>query len=651
VSRTLTIDELLETKGVFDVDLSADGRRVAFVVRPSSYPKGGAAEGRVWIGASDGEAGEATRGPGNDALPRWSRDGRKLAFASDRMHRGLLSLHLLDFTGEARPIGELAGSVEDIAWSADGSFVLVLAADPGSDRAGGQSATKIEAADAEDDDPTVTRPRETWRRLYRIDVRTGATIEVGPAGVNVWEFGWNGRGPVAAVISEDSSESAWYEAEVALIDIDARTHRVIHSPEWQLQSPAVSSDGRRVAFVEGLNSDRTVLAGTITVVDLDEERAIRVAPHLDVTVVRWLDDGRLAYAGVRGLETMCGRVSLDGTIDEAWSGPATLGTTHRIRAAFSTDGRTFAAAKEAPHEPPEACVLDGESGGWRALTSLNTALAGPTSWTTDRFTWKAEDDLDLEGILLVPEGQTEALPLVVIVHGGPTNAWTFNFSAGYMNLGTLLAGEGHAVLLPNPRGSSGRGQDFARLNLGDMGGGDLQDILAGVEALAAAGIVDSARVGITGGSYGGFMSTWAPTQTDAFAASIPFACTSNWLSFHNTTNIGRFDELFLASDPYDVSGGYVTRSPVMHTRNCTTPTLLLHGQLDLCTPVGQAQEFYQALVDAGCEAELVVYARGGHGWAEREYLVDSWNRVQGWFDRHLSRSTVAVGAQSEHVAT
>ncbi len=648
--ETLSMDDLLDLRSVGEVDLTFDGRRIAFVTRPSSYPKDGHADGRIWIGDPDSDPWQATRGPGNDALPRWAPDIRTLAFASDRNQRGLLSLHLLDFRGEARAVGDVAGSIEDIAWAADSSALVVLAADPGSDRAGGQSATKVEAADVERADPEVRRPRSTWRRLFRIDAATGQTEEVSPPGVNIWEFSWNGGSYAVAVVTPDPTESAWYDAEIAVLDLDSRQMRTVYTTEWQLQSPVLSSDGSRVAFIEGFGSDRTVLTGTIMVVELDNGSVTNLTPTLDVTKVRWLDDGRLAYVGLRGLESMCGRVALDGSIEELWRGAATLGTTHRIVASFSSDGRFVAAAKEAPGEPPEIAMLDTADRRWRNLTSFNQALTERPGTIVERCSWFAHDQLEIEGLLVLPDNHDRPLPLVVIVHGGPTNAWTFTFSPGYMHLGLLLANEGYAVLLPNPRGSTGRGQEFARANLGDMGGGDLADILAGVEALAEAGVIDPQRVGITGGSYGGFMSTWAPTQTKAFAASIPFACTSNWLSFHNTTNIGRFDELFLQSDPYDVGAGYFERSPVMHARNCTTPTLLLHGQLDLCTPIGQAQEFYQALADAGCETELVIYARAGHGWAETEYLLDSWKRVRDWYGRHLIGSHADGEREAQPVA-
>ena len=200
-------------------------------------------------------------------------------------------------------------------------------------------------------------------------------------------------------------------------------------------------------------------------------------------------------------------------------------------------------------------------------------------------------------------------------------------------LPTLLAAEGYAFFLPNARGSVGRGPEFAEANLGDMGGGDLQDILTGIDALVRDGIADD-RIAITGGSYGGFMSSWAVTQTDRFAAAMPFAVVTDWLSFHSTTNIGQFDRLYLQADPLDPAASTRTLAGLPRGK-CKTPTLILHGEDDLCTPLAQAVEFYNALVEAGCETELVVYPREGHGWTEREHQIDSWNRVRDWLARHL----------------
>ncbi len=599
-----------------DLALSADGSRLAYIVAPAFREKGQALESRLWI-----DGAEATEAGAADALPRFAPDGT-LAYASDRGHAGRMSLRI-DGRGE---LGEIPGSVEDIQWSPDSRSLLVLAADLGSDRAGAQTATKIREADAEEEDPKVFRPAAHWRRLYLVDAASGATEEVSPEGVNVFEFGWAG-GKVAAVCTDDPSESAWYDAWIGVINMDSRSVERVHKPEWQLQCPCISPGGR-VAWIEGFASDRAVVTGTVHVLGVGP-----LAPELNVTWLAFADEETLWYAGSRRSGTIAGRLGVDGEIDELFSGDAVVGLRFQPRISPSVDGSRIAAIFESADDPPEIVFL--ENGEPRAATALNSELAPELracDWRT--YTWQSFDGLEIEGLLALPQGHEGALPLLVIVHGGPTGTWSWTFVAAY-GWPQLLTAEGYAVLLPNPRGSSGRGQEFALANLGDMGGGDFKDILAGVDALVRDGIADDDRVAITGGSYGGFMSSWAVTQTDRFAASIPYAVVTDWTSFHYTTNIGQFDALFLQGDPNDSAGPYPNRSPVFHAGKCKTPTLIIHGEDDLCTPLPQATEFYNALVEAGCEVELVVYPREGHGWTEREHQVDAWNRVHAWLDKHV----------------
>jgi dipeptidyl aminopeptidase/acylaminoacyl peptidase len=614
----VTPELLMELRRPSDVDVSADGSRLAYVVTPSFREKGRHLESRLWLdGAPVTDAGAA------DALPRFAPDGT-LAYASDRGHAGRLSLWIHG-RGE---LGDVRGSVEEIRWSPDSTSLLVLAADLGSDRAGAQTATKIQEADAAAEDPRVLRPAQHWRRLYLVDARSGATAEAGPPGVNVFELGWAG-GQVAAVCTDEPSESAWYDAWIGLIDLEARTVERVHAAEWQLQSPCVSPGGR-VAWIEGFASDRGVVTGTVHVLGVGP-----VAPELDVTWIAFADEETLWCAGARRSASFAGRLRLDGTFEPVFAGDAVVGQRFAQRISPSADGSTIAAIFESATEPPEVVVL--ERGAPRAVTALNAELAEPLracDWRT--YTWESFDGLEIEGLLSLPPGRAdEALPLVVVVHGGPTGTWSWVFVQS-LGLPQLLASAGYAAFLPNPRGSSGRGQVFARANLGDMGGGDLQDILAGVDALVRDGVADDARVAITGGSYGGFMSSWAVTQTDRFAAAIPFAVVTDWTSFHYTTNIGQFDTLFLQGDPRDAGGPYAKWSPVYHAHRCRTPTLIVHGEDDLCTPVSQATEFYNALVEARCETELVVYPREGHGWNEREHQIDAWTRIHAWLEKHLA---------------
>jgi dipeptidyl aminopeptidase/acylaminoacyl peptidase len=630
----LTFEQFLELRRPTEVAISPDGARVAFSVSASYAEKGKRPTSQIWTGTVGGSCREATRGGGTDILPCWARDGT-LAFASDRNHPGRMSVFLLGpGPGEARPVGDIDGSVEDIQWSPDGSHVLVLAADLGADRAGIQAATKIQEQDAVDDDPKVTRPFQAWRRIFRIDTGTGETTEVGPEGVNVFEFDWDGE-RVAAVCSDEPSESAWYSAYLALLDVESRRADRLYEPEWQIQNPTLT--GGSVCFTEGFCSDRGILAADVKVLDLEHRRVREIEVGCDVSFLQRRDDGRLWFAGLRGLGSVCGSLSLDGDVEELWRGDAVVGMRFQTRFSADEAGQRLASALEATDHAPEVVVLDTSDPGrgWQPLTILNADLPDPRQaggW--ESRSWSAEDGLEIEGLLLLPADGQPPYPLVVNVHGGPTGSWSYGFLPAGIS-GALLAQEGYAVLLPNPRGSAGRGQEFARANLGDMGGGDLRDILAGIESLVDEGVVDGERVGIIGGSYGGFMAAWAVTQTDRFAASIPLAAVTDWRSFHLTTNIGQFDVLFLDADPYEEGGEYDARSPVVQARHCKTPTLILHGEEDLCVPVGQAKELYQALVEAGVETELVVYPREGHGWSERDHLLDSWTRTKDWFGRHL----------------
>ncbi|MGI8571469.1 MAG: S9 family peptidase [Solirubrobacteraceae bacterium] len=622
-----------------DPAVTTDGGRIAFPVGGPAPARGELTRASLWIAernagwrASPLIGGED---PVTEGLPTWSRDGQWLAFASDRDRRGLASPWVRAPRGQVRAVAQLEGAVESLHWSADGASLLALVADPGSDRPGAGTATRIGTA-SERDGPVVRRPRQAWRRLWRIDLMSGAAAPVSPTGVNVWEVSWVGQGLAAAIVSDEPSESGWYDARLALLDLDARRSQIVYRPARQVQCPVIDASGTRLAFIEGFGSDRTCLTAEIKILDLASGRVQTPAIDGDAAQVRWLSDGRLFYVGLAGLDAVCGWLAPSGRFEEAWRGRATLGPRYGMRATASSGGSLVVAAMEAPGRPQELCLLDLRQGEWRAVTAINAALAELGGPEIERFAWSASDGLDIEGILMVPRDRVaEQLPLVVFVHGGPVGSFTFAFMPGPMAITTALIQAGYAILLPNPRGSSGRGQDFALAVCGDMGGAELTDTLAGVKALHETGLIDRRRVGITGGSHGGYISAWAVTQSDAFAAAAPWGVVSDWLSFHNTTNIGRFDELFLQSDPYDPDGHHFSRSPVTHARACKTPTLILHGELDLCTPVGQAQELYQALVEAGCETELVVYPRAGHGWREREQVLDTCARITAWFDRYL----------------
>ncbi|WP_158605625.1 S9 family peptidase [Amycolatopsis panacis] len=643
----LTPADLAALRSLSDPQVSPDGRLRACVVQEPAPEHGEPERSAIWLARGDEPAAPVTSGAGADQTPRISPSGRFLAFTSDREQPGLWRLYIApldaDGTNEPWKIDGVPGVVEDIVWAADESGLVVLTADEGSDSGNIRGATRFVPPEEAGASFLVRRPATVRRRVHWVRLPSGTVRQVSQDDRTVWEIGWAGQGPLAAVVSADPTESGWYDAELATIDLADATTKIVYTPSWQLQSPAVSPDGRSIAFLEAPQSDRALLAGSLTILDLDTGSVTRPEHEADLTRVRWTADGRLFWLGVASVETACGFFRPGETgwqLDQRWRGLGTLGRTYLTAATCSLDGTTIVAGFQAHNEPPELRQLDqrpGEAPHWRALTSLNTALAGRARVRESVHKWKSFDGIEIEGILLLPEnGYETPLPLVVVPHGGPTNATTSVFAAGaHRGDGILLAQAGCAVLLPNPRGSTGRGREFMAANLGDMGGGDLRDLEAGVDSLAAAGIADPARTGIVGISYGGFMSAWAAACSDRFAASIPISGISDWLSFHHTSNLGRFDEIYLDGSPYDPAGPYLDRSPVFHAAKCRTPTLLLHGDADLACPVTQAQEFYQALAAVGCETEFVIYKGAGHGMTEREHVLDVSERILGWFSRHL----------------
>jgi dipeptidyl aminopeptidase/acylaminoacyl peptidase len=205
----------------------------------------------------------------------------------------------------------------------------------------------------------------------------------------------------------------------------------------------------------------------------------------------------------------------------------------------------------------------------------------------------------------------------------------------------IFAQHGYAVLNPNPRGSRGRGQDFARMVRGDMCGEDAHDILRGVEALVDRGIADPARIAVTGRSYGGYMSSWLVTQTQRFAAAIPTSPVTNNFSHHWTANIPEFNRRFLKDDPYRTNGMYQARSPVFFADRAKTPTLSMAGARDRCTPAGQAMEFHRALAENGVPCELVIYPEEGHHVDRLEAQADQMARMLDWLNRFMPKKPMS----------
>ena len=620
---------------------SPDGRVIAFTGSKLEKLEGVPATRVCIADVGAGTIDVVSAGPNTDRFPRWSPDGNHLAFLSDRAEEGRHQLALLDAgrLGEARATPQVDGTVEYLQWSPDGSKILLGVAGLGAELAGVQGSGSTDKPKEETPAwvPEVEAgPDESsWRSLWVFDL---ASNEVRPAsreGLNVWEAAWAGPNRIAAIVADGPGEETWYEAPLALIEPDSRKETVLYRSDGrQLGVPAASPDGHRIAILEAICSDRLVIAGDIKVIDPESGDVASVdSGGVDVTHITWRDDDRLQFVGIRGQHTVAG--TFDATTGEArerWSSPENIGSVYPEAQPLGAEG--FAVVLQSYQRAPEIALI--EEGSVRTVASLKhegSEYLVRMSGRLEQVSWTAPDGLEIEGWVAVPEGPGPH-PLVTSIHGGPIAATLQKFMMRGVST-PLLVSRGYAVFFPNPRGSTGRGQAFAEMVYGDMGGGDAADDLAGIDALIERGIADPDRLGVMGGSYGGFMSAWLVTQTDRLAASVAFSPVTDWYSQHLTSNIGHWDRLILHDDLANPGGQYFLRSPIAFAHKAATPTLLTAGAVDRCTPPGQAREFYQALLEHGVETELAIYPGEGHGVRKMPASIDFLTRLLGWFERHM----------------
>jgi dipeptidyl aminopeptidase/acylaminoacyl peptidase len=631
---------------VTDLVTTADASRI--VVTGSVYdeleglPRTAVYE--VW----DGALHAVTSGGGSARAARLAPDGSSLAFLSDRAKAEVFQLYLLaeGQLGEARPAPAVPGTAEYLAWSPDGTQILLGVAGLGAEMADAQGSGTVGAGDSGLPSwyPEVEAgtPEDAWRSLWVYTPASGELAMISPAGLNVWEAAWSGPGHVLAVTSGRPSEDAWYSAVLSRLDISTGEVTELLRSDVQLGLPAGTPDGRRAAVVEAVCSDRWVVAGDLIVLDLVAGTRCAVdTTGTDVTAVQWLDGARLGYVGQRHLDSVAGIADAgEGPLPETITAKELAASTQSWASwycpagAFTSDGRVVVVREDYETAQQIAIVGGGAGEVLASLAHAGTDYLRSVAGSAMDVSWSAPDGAEIEGVLCTPPG-AGPFPLVLHVHGGPVWAYQRNWMMRDYAV-PLLVSRGYAVLHPNPRGSSGRGQEFAAAVVGDMGGADTHDYLSGIDAMIERGIADPDRIGTMGVSYGGFMSAWLVTQDQRFKAAVAGSPVTEWYSFTFTTNIARWGLWFLDdADPEETGNQVHTRSPVMHASKARTPTLLTAGAKDRCTPAGQAREFYQALIGHGVDSELVIYPGEGHGVSRFPAITDYLCRIVTWFERYM----------------
>jgi len=634
---TVTVDEVVTMKTVSQIALSPDGGTVAYVLSTVSK-EGEHPKGQIHLVAVDGSsAGQShlfTSGGGMDGEPRWSPDGAPLAFTSDRDKAGVKQLYVIALSGgEARRLTDERGGVADPRWAPDGARLAYLVID-------GESEEQ-ERREQDRDDAYVASEAIKRQRLWLIGADGAGARPLTPEGRHVWAHAWSPDGTALAVIASDTPE--WNEMFGAV-------RLVVYAANSAETEPC---DLGAAPFAEGLTWSRdgaAIYALGSAAEDFPQTylRAWPLSgdaprdllgdlPATPILLDRPRDSDDLLLVTWRDSHTPVYQVSPDDArVDLLPTGVESAGSVSKTDVSVSADGRRVAMVRSDGGRPDDLWVWDAAAGP-RQLTDVNPWLRDKRLGRQSEIEWASFDGETIRGLLITPPSYEEGrrYPLVVNVHGGPTWLWTDHLHLNWHDWGMWLALQGYVVLLPNPRGSAGRGNRFARANVGDIGGGDYRDVMAGVDTLIDRGMVDADRMGIGGWSYGGTLTPWTLTQTDRFRCAVMGAGICNWVSFAGTCDIRVFgDRLFEAEQVTDATALW-ERSALSRVANVRTPTLIVHGEQDHRVPVSQGREFYSALRHLGVSTEYVTYPREGHQVGERRHQRDLLARLRDWYAAYL----------------
>lgn len=635
--RDLTLDDVMAVRNVVEVRLSPAGSRVAFVVS-SLDAKENRYDSNLWlVDPHDKKPLQLTTSPKRDEKPRWSPDGKSIAFLSDRS--GKMQVWLLSLAGgEAKQLTDHETAVVEMAWSPDGKSLAFVAASPESPEQKKRKETKADVVLVEKDD----RPD----RLHVLDLATGKARQVTDGPGHVLSVEWSPDGMSLAYGARKSPRlDDLYEVDVFVVESAGGKPKALVQKPGLDALPRWSPDGKLIAFVSHQGEADWIGNTHLRVIDLATQRVRTVAkfdevvPWSDPEAFAWSKDGdKLFFSAQQRLTSQVFAVGQGAEVKAITSGDKV-----HERVSYARD--RIACTVEDGTSTPEVCTL-GRDGTAEKLTDLNPHLRQCRLGHVEAVRYKGKDGRSVEGLLVKPVGYQKGkrYPLITVVHGGPAGRFALAFAMrsrdhaqGMPYQAHLFAARGYAVFCPNPRGSAGYGLDFRTANVKDWGGGDFDDIMAGIDALVERGVADEGNLGLCGWSYGGFMTGWSITRTDRFRCASAGAGVYDLTSMYGQTDIPSFMDRYLGGTPWEARQTYDRLSSVRHAAKVKTPTLIQHGEKDLRVPLAQSQELFVALKKHKVPVEFVVYPRQPHGIVEPALQRDAIQRNLDWFDRWMKK--------------
>ncbi len=628
------LDQAFAVQRFRQTAISPDGTRVAWVESlraEDGAPNGNAA---IYVAALSNPPAAKRISAEAGAQHRehdiaWSPDSQELAFLSDAESSGQLQLYVANpSSGSVRQLTHLTGDVSDPSWSPDGKTLALLGIENAPRAAGPLVAM----------DPAVGVIEEKIyeRRLTTVSAAGGQARAISPADMYVYEYDWSPDGKsFAATAAHGSGDNNWWIAQLYTLPATGGEMKSILQPPLQINLPRWSPDGRSIAYISGLMSDFGAIGGDIFTVPAAGGEARNLTPGMKASAswIAWLASGKILAVEIADGQSAIAMVDpAGGASSTLWTAEETVHARGWSPAvSVARDGATSAVIRSSFARPFE--VWAGPVGAWKQVTRANQTVR--PMWGEAKSVHWSSENLRVQGWLLFPRNfdPMRKYPLVVVVHGGPASAcqptwpgWPFE---------APLASHGYFVLCPNPRGSYGEGEAFTQANVKDFGYGDFRDIVAGVNEVVKQFPVDAQRVGLTGWSYGGYMTMWGVTQTHRFRAAMAGAGVSDWLSYYGENDIDQWMIPYFGASVYDDPKVYARSAPITFIKQAKTPTLVVVGERDGECPAPQSFEFWHGLKSFGVPTQLVVYPGEGHSFSQAEHQRDVVRRMLSWFAKYM----------------
>ena len=613
--ETISIDETyLKTRSISSLSTNASGSIISYISSSTYKEKEKVVENYIAIRRTDN--GDLIRKISetdtNFSSPSLSKAGDRIAYFSKKGHDHFL---IVENTNSEN---SLKISLQDEPYSLewfDESRIVFLQKEPVSE----EEEKRVDSGD----DGFFIDHDDRFRSLYLYDPLSG--IRRITSNMQIWEFSCTGKS-LAIVASLKPDESSWYESRLYLLEPERGDLKEIYNPDWrQIARPRLSPDGSRIVFLESLMSDFGVFSGDIIEVDLKNGNKKNITENSNKSYqgLMWYDSEK--FYSIYTEEGSCGLSLFKGnTENTTWSTQGTALPSYNPELVITENSYFIVYQDSSSPQEIYTGLLDKAP---HQLTSENEGIRSAQQFKAEIVKWKSKDQIQCYGVFI--SNGPEA-PVVVYIHGGPTSYSSISFVE--KNYYYLLKA-GYSVFMPNYRGSIGKGRKYAELNRGDMGGMDFTDILTGMDYLLQSKRITTDKFYITGGSYGGFMTSWVVTQTDRFRAAVGLFGISDWVSFHGSTKIHQWDPIHYNESPY-AGTKYEKFSPLNYVKNVKTPILLVHGKEDPYVPLGQYIQFYRALRDLSKETELLVFPREGHGFSEKEHIRRNMLETLKWFEKH-----------------